>query len=277
MAHATIFSEAIGRPAVMPNVNEQSFWEANYWDAVLNRDARMNGIFYYAVLSTGVYCRPSCHSRRPRRENVVFFRKRELAERAGFRACLRCRPQMVSQADPQVEMIEKVCRYIESRLDQNVTLAELGKELGLSPFHLQRTFREVIGVTPKAYADACRLKLLKSGLQQGEPVTRAMYDAGYGASSRLYERTNSQLGMTPGAYRKGGAGIRIRYSISDSALGKLLVAATERGICSVRLADSEEELKTSLRSEFAAAEILEEAPREVVSALARYLEGNPLV
>ncbi|MGI8746277.1 MAG: bifunctional DNA-binding transcriptional regulator/O6-methylguanine-DNA methyltransferase Ada [Bryobacteraceae bacterium] len=260
----------------MPNLIDPNLCEATYWDAVLNRDARMNGVFYYAVLSTGVYCRPTCHSRRPRRENVVFFEKRELAERAGFRACLRCRPEAILGADPKVELIEKVCRFLESHLDENVTLAALGRELSLSPFHLQRTFKEAMGITPKAYADACRLKLLKSGLQQGQPVTRAMYDAGYGASSRLYERTGGQFGMTPGAYRKGGEGMQIRYSIAPSAFGKLLVAATDRGICSVQFGDSEDDLATGLRQEFSAAQIHAEAAGEWASELLRRLAGHPL-
>jgi AraC family transcriptional regulator, regulatory protein of adaptative response / methylated-DNA-[protein]-cysteine methyltransferase len=260
----------------MPNPVEQTFWEANYWDAVQSRDSRMDGIFYYAVLSTGVYCRPSCHSRQPLRENVVFFAKREFAERAGFRACLRCRPHLVAGPDPQVEMVQKVCRFIESHLDENVTLTALGKELGLSPFHVQRTFKEVIGITPKAYADSCRLKLLKSGLHDGQPVTRAMYDAGYGSSSRLYERTDSQLGMTPAAYRKGGAGMQIRYSIAESSVGKLLVAATGRGICSVQFGDSGKQLEAGLRAEFGAAEISEELPGEAITALLKHLSGSPL-
>ena len=255
---------------------EQSFWQANYWDAVETRDARMDGVFYYAVLSTGVYCRPSCHSRLPLRENVVFFEKRELAERAGFRACLRCRPHLVAGPDPHVEMIQKVCRFIENHLDQNVTLPMLGKELGLSPFYLQRTFKEVIGITPKAYADACRLQLLKRGLQEDQPVTRAMYDAGYGSSSRLYEGAGSKLGMTPAAYRKRGSGMQIRYSIGESPAGKLLVAVTERGLCSVQFGDSEHELKARLREEFAAAELSEQDPSEALGALLRHLNGSPL-
>lgn len=256
---------------------EQTFWEANYWDAVENRDARMDGIFYYAVLSTGVYCRPSCHSRLPLRENVVFFQQRDIAERAGFRACLRCRPHLVAGPDPQVEIVQKVCRFIESHLDENVTLTVLGKELGLSPFHLQRTFKELIGITPKAYADSCRLKLLKRGLQEGQPVTRAMYDAGYGSSSRLYERADSHLGMTPAAYRKRGAGMQIRYSVAESSVGKLLVAATGRGICSIRFGESEKELKAGLRAEFGAAEISEELPGESIAVLLKHLSGSPLV
>lgn len=260
----------------MPNPIEQTFWEANYWDAIQSRDARMDGIFYYGVLTTGIYCRPSCHSRQPLRENVVFFAKREAAERGGYRACLRCRPHLVSAPHPNVEVVQKVCRFIEARLDENVRLTSLGKELNLSPFHLQRTFKKLIGITPKAYADACRLKLLKRGLQEGQRVTRAMYDAGYGSSSRLYERTDPQLGMTPGAYRNGGARIQIRYSIADSSVGKLLVATTERGICSVRLGHSAQQLESDLRHEFPAADLSEEAPGDAITTLLKHLAGTPL-
>ena len=256
--------------------DEQSFWEANYWDAVLNRDARMDGIFYYAVLTTGVYCRPSCHSRIPKRQNVLFFQQRDRAETSGFRACKRCRPERVLRADPHVEMVEKVCRWIEARLEEPVTLAALGKELSLSPFHLQRTFKLLTGITPRAYADACRMRHLKTGLQQGHSVTRALYDAGYGSASRLYERAATHLGMTPAAYRKGGAGSTVRYSIADSPLGKLMVAATDRGICAIEFANSEVALRETLRRQYRLAVLIEEAPSAFTTAIVAQLEGSPM-
>ena len=239
----------------MSEADERSFWDANFWEAVLHRDERMDGFFYYAVESTGVYCRPSCQSRRPRRENVLFFRERQEAERAGFRACLRCRPTDPESANPQAELVRRVCRYIESHLDSPLTLDALGVELSLSPFHLQRTFKALVGITPRAYADACRLEALKRGLRRGESVTRAMVDAGYSSTSRLYERTASQLGMGPSQYRKGGAGAAIRYSIVDSPLGNLLVAATDRGVCAIRFGDSRRELVRALHEEFPNARI----------------------
>jgi AraC family transcriptional regulator of adaptative response/methylated-DNA-[protein]-cysteine methyltransferase len=242
----------------MTDAAEQSFWEANFWDAVLRHDAHMDGFFYYAVLSTGVYCRPSCSSRRPRRENVLFFRDRQEAERAGFRPCLRCRPTDAEAANPQAEMVRRVCRYIENHLDTPLTLDALGRLLSLSPFHLQRTFKSVVGITPRAYADACRLEALKRGLRRGDSVTRAMTDAGYSSTSRLYERTASQLGMAPSQYRKGGEGTKICYGIVESPLGKLLVAATERGICAIRFGDSRREVETTLREEFPHAAIQRE-------------------
>jgi AraC family transcriptional regulator of adaptative response/methylated-DNA-[protein]-cysteine methyltransferase len=172
------------------------------WQAVLDRDANQDGTFVFAVSSTGVYCRPSCPSRRPRRENVAFFRKPEEAERAGYRACLRCRPKAIG-GNKQAEMVKAVCRFIEQHLDESVTLSRLGAEFHQSPFHLQRSFKAVLGISPRAYADSCRMNQLKRNLQAGHSVTRAMYDAGYSSSSRLYERTASQLGMTPDKYRRG--------------------------------------------------------------------------
>src|SRR5579863_5358971 len=192
----------------MPD-KEQEFWQANYWDAVAGRDGRMDGVFFYAVLTTGVYCKPSCPSRRPRPENVVFFRTREAARRAGFRACKRCKPDALSTSNPNTDLVEKVCRYIDAHPDGPATLEALGRAIGLSPFHLQRTFKALTGITPRAYADSRRLTTLKAGLRQGHSVTRSLYDAGYGSSSRLYERASSQLGMTPLRYGKQGAGVSI--------------------------------------------------------------------
>jgi AraC family transcriptional regulator of adaptative response/methylated-DNA-[protein]-cysteine methyltransferase len=240
------------------------------WEAVTKRDARLDGQFYYGVVTTGVYCRPSCHSRLPKRENVRFFKDRQSAEQAGFRVCKRC------GANPRADLVEKACRYIQSHAEEPVTLAALGRELGVSPFHLQRTFKEVTGVTPKAYADTCRMGVLKTGLQDGHSVTRAMYDAGYGSSSRLYERADAHLGMTPAAYRKGGAGMTIRYSIVDSAAGKLLVAATERGVCSIQFGDSDAELREALVREFGAAVVIEEVPGTAARAIVEHLAGQPL-
>ncbi len=260
----------------MPDAQERTFWDANFWEAVLHRDARMDGFFYYAVLSTGVYCRPSCHSRRPRREKVVFFRDRHAAERAGFRPCLRCRPADPSAANPQADLVRRVCRYIEKNLDAPLTLDVLGRELSLSPFHLQRTFKALAGITPRAYADACRLETLKRGLQRGDSVTRAMVDAGYSSTSRLYERTASQLGMGPSQYRKGGAGVAIRYAIVDSPFGKLLVAATARGVCAIRFGASRRELERVLHEEFPNARVERDDEQMAASTaqVAEHLAGR---
>ena len=166
--------------------------EDKQWQAVLARDASRDGAFVFAVTSTGVYCRPSCPSRRPRRERVRFFSQPDEAERAGYRACLRCRPRAAS-ADRQLEKIRAICRYIECKLDEPITLQRLARVFHQSPFHLQRTFKSVLGVTPRAYAESCRRSQLKRSLQAGHSVTRAMYDAGFSSSSRLYERTSIVL------------------------------------------------------------------------------------
>ncbi|MFY9793339.1 MAG: bifunctional DNA-binding transcriptional regulator/O6-methylguanine-DNA methyltransferase Ada [Candidatus Sulfotelmatobacter sp.] len=219
------------------------------WRAVIARDPNYDGEFVFAVATTGVYCRPSCAARRPRRENVTFFSRPDQAERAGFRECLRCRPRSFS-GNPQSDVAKEICRYIEQHLDESITLERLGKAFRLSPFHLQRRFKAAIGITPREYADSCRMRQLKRNLQSGDNVTRAMYDAGYGSSSRLYEKTASQLGMTPDNYRRGAIAATIRYACADSPLGRMLIAATQRGVCSIQFADSDGELIEGLKREF---------------------------
>jgi AraC family transcriptional regulator of adaptative response/methylated-DNA-[protein]-cysteine methyltransferase len=219
------------------------------WNAVVARDSSRDGEFVFAVSSTGVYCRPSCPARRPRRENVTFFTHPDRAEKAGFRACLRCRPRSIS-GDPQADSAKEICRYIEQHLDESITLARLGKVFRQSPFHLQRRFKAALGITPREYADSCRLRLLKRNLQAGDNVTRAMYDAGYGSSSRLYEKTASQLGMTPDKYRRGAIAATVRYACVDSPLGRMLIAATDRGVCGIQFARSDGELIEGLKREF---------------------------
>lgn len=197
-----------------------------YWQAVLNHDRSFDGQFFYGVLSTGVFCRPSCPGRRPLRQNVRFYVNPQQAERDGMRACLRCRPLALTGTDPNAGRVAALCRFIEQRVaeEQAPTLAELSIQAGLSPFHLQRSFKAITGVTPRQYADACRLNTLKEGLRnEGQTITRSMVDAGYGSSSRLYERSDSQLGMTPGAYRRGGAGVHIRYTTTETSVGPMLL------------------------------------------------------
>jgi len=219
------------------------------WDAVVARDSGHDGEFVFAVSTTGVYCRPSCPARRPRRMNVTFFLRPEQAEKAGFRACLRCRPSSIS-GNPQSDSAKEICRYIEHHLDEPITLERLGKAFRQSPFHLQRRFKAALGITPREYADSCRLRLLKRNLQAGDNVTRAMYDAGYGSSSRLYEKTASQLGMTPDRYRRGAIAATVRYAIADSPLGRMLIAATDRGVCAIQFARTDGELLEGLKREF---------------------------
>ena len=248
-----------------------------YWDAVVARDPRRDGEFFFAVSTTGVYCRPSCAARRPRRENVRFFRTPQAAEQAGFRACLRCRPKAFT-GNPETDGVKAICRFIEQHLDEPLTLQRLAREFHQSPFHLQRRFKSVLGITPREYADSCRLKTLKRNLQAGDSVTRAMYDAGYGSSSRLYERTASQLGMTPDKYRRGAIAATIRYTVADSPLGRMLIAATERGICSIQFARTDSELIDGLKREFpfAVRRSDDGELRNWVSTLLHHLRGKDL-
>ena len=247
------------------------------WNAVVAREAARDGEFVFAVSSTGVYCRPSCPARRPRRENVQFFHKPEQAEQAGYRACLRCRPKSFN-GNTESDGVKAICRFIEQHLDEPLTLDRLGKEFRQSPFHLQRRFKAILGITPREYADSCRLRMLKRNLQAGNSVTRAMYDAGYGSSSRLYERTASQLGMTPDKYRRGAIAAAIRYTCADSPLGRMLIAATERGICSIQFGSSDSELLEGLKREFpfAARKVDEGGLQSWVRALLKRMRGRDL-
>lgn len=223
----------------------------NKWQQVMARDARQDGRFVFAVRTTGVYCRPSCPSRRPRRESVEFFSNPGDAERAGYRACLRCKPTEISTMARYVTRARQLLDNAESVM----TLSDLSKRVGLSPFHLQRLFKRATGLSPREYQSARRMQHVKAGLRKGDGVTTALYDAGYGSPSRLYEKSPQQLGMTPGEYGRGGAGANITFAIAASPLGRLLVAATERGLCAVRFGDNMAELERSLRQEFEAAEL----------------------
>jgi AraC family transcriptional regulator of adaptative response/methylated-DNA-[protein]-cysteine methyltransferase len=244
------------------------------WQAVLRKDPLFDGQFVFAVNSTGIYCRPSCPSRRPHRERVSFFQLPEQAEQAGFRACLRCHPRDAGTRDPQIQMAQAICQLIDQNDGEPLTLAGLSKLLGVSSFHLQRTFKAVMGITPKDYAETSRVKRFKQGVRKGEAITNAIYDAGFGSSSRLYESAAAQLGMTPATYGKGGRGAMINYAIVETSLGRLLVAATSKGVCSVMLGDSDESLQADLLKEFPAAEIREdEKPlRTSVSAIVEHLK-----
>jgi AraC family transcriptional regulator of adaptative response/methylated-DNA-[protein]-cysteine methyltransferase len=250
--------------------------EDRLWQSVLSKDVRSDGQFVFAVSSTGIYCRPSCPSRRPRRENVSFFSLPEAAERAGYRACRRCHPQQAQVVDPRIEMTQRVCRLIDENEGGPITLAALGELVGISPFHLQRTFKAVMGISPSQYSENSRVEKFKSSVRKGGAVTAAIYDAGYGSSSRLYEGAASQLGMTPATYGKAGKGASINFAIVECSFGKLLVAATPTGVCSVKLGDSDAQLESELRSEFSAAEIHrdEETLASAARAIVDHLSGK---
>jgi AraC family transcriptional regulator, regulatory protein of adaptative response / methylated-DNA-[protein]-cysteine methyltransferase len=244
---------------------------AEAWAAVVGRDRQFDGRFVYAVRSTGVYCRPSCPSRRPLVANVVFFNDPAGAEQAGFRACKRCRPRANGAPAGVAAAVRETAAFIDAHADERITLAALARRTGVSPFHLQRVFRRELGVTPREYQQARRLDRLRAQLRRGETVSRATYDAGFGSASRVYEQA-ARLGMTPAAYRRGGQGLQIRFAIVTSPLGQLLVAATPRGICTVSLGDTETQLERRLRAEFPRAVVerdeggaLAEAARRVVA------------
>jgi AraC family transcriptional regulator of adaptative response/methylated-DNA-[protein]-cysteine methyltransferase len=222
------------------------------WQHVMARDARQDGRFVFAVRTTGVYCRPSCPSRRPRRDSVEFFPDPQQAERAGYRACLRCKPTQIST---QAQAVMRARRLLD-QAEGILTLAELSRQIGVSPFHLQRLFKRATGLSPREYQSARRMQHVKHGLRKGDDVTTAIYDAGFGSPSRLYEKSSQHLGMTPGTYRRGGAGATVTYAIAPSALGRLLVAATPRGLCAVRFGDNASELERELREELHAATIV---------------------
>ena len=243
--------------------------------AVALHDARMDGAFVYAVRSTGIYCRPSCPSRRPHTRQILLFAQPEAAERAGFRACLRCHPRQ-ARGNSQANLIRRVCGEIEGNADGPVSLRALAELTGLSASHLQRTFRQTMGITPRQYADTLRVARLKSELRKGKEVTTALHEVSYGSASRLYEKSDAQLGMTPATYRRGGRGMNISYTIAPCSLGRVLVAATERGISAVYLGDRDSDLASALRKEYPRAEIRCGSGDHAkwVRAIVRHLAGS---
>lgn len=229
--------------------------DAERWDAVVNRDRGFDGRFVYGVKTTGVYCHPSCGSKTPKPENVLFFDNPAAAQAAGFRACKRCRPDAPSRTQRNAGMVATACRRIEMA-EEPPSLESLARAAGVSRYHFHRIFREVAGVTPKAYAAACRAARMRHGLAEGADVTSAMFDAGYNASSRLYEESNSRLGMRPRQYRDGGRDTRIRFAIAECALGPVLVAATDLGVCAIDFGDDADVLLRQLQDRFPHAELV---------------------
>ena len=250
--------------------------EAICWQAVQDRDASYNDTFVFAVRSTHVYCLPSCPSRRPRREQVAFYSTWEAAEMAGFRPCRRCRPREALAPDLQTEAVRRACAMIEANPETPPSLAELGRKLGFSPSHLQRLFKAATGLTPRQYAAGQRIARFKSMVRSGDDVTTALYNAGYGSTSRLYEGVSARLGMTPAAYRKGGQGMDIHYTIVDTRLGRMLVAATAKGVCAVSFGEDDARLEAFLEAEYPSAsrERDDAAIQPWVNALNEHLEGR---
>ncbi|MDD5542599.1 MAG: bifunctional DNA-binding transcriptional regulator/O6-methylguanine-DNA methyltransferase Ada [Acidobacteriia bacterium] len=252
-------------------VHKESTQERLRWQAVLNRDAVYDGQFVFAVSTTRVFCRPSCPARHAKREHVVFFNTASKAEAAGFRACFRCRPNENGGDHKQADLVHRVCAAIDEDLSATPTLGQLSRQFHISPHKLQRTFKSVMGITLRHYTEGRRMKQFKSQVRNGNGVTDAMYEAGFSSSSRLYEKSNAHLGMTPKTYRRGGIGMKIEYSIVDSPLGRLLVGGTERGICAIYMGNSDAHLISELRQEYPEAAIQEDRSR-LKPAVMRVLE-----
>ncbi len=220
------------------------------WEVVVKRDPHFDGKFVYAVTTTGVYCRPTCPSRRAKPMNVAFYDTCEEAERAGFRACMRCHPRQASLAQRHAVVIAAACRKIEGA-DGDTTLGDLAASVGMSRFHFHRLFKAFTGLTPKAYGDAHRAKRVRRELaDSGNSVTGAIYGAGFNSNGRFYERSNSVLGMTPTAFRSGGADIDIKFAVGECSLGSILVATSAKGVCAILLGNDPEELARDLQDRF---------------------------
>jgi AraC family transcriptional regulator of adaptative response/methylated-DNA-[protein]-cysteine methyltransferase len=227
---------------------------ARLWHYVVARDVAADGLFVYAVTSTRIYCRPSCPSRKPRRDRVQFFPGPAMAEAGGYRACRRCRPNVERGSAPGVERVRRACQAVASRPDEKWTSARLARAGGASVAQIQRGFRQVLGMAPRDYVAACRRRGFLDRLRKGVNVTEAIYESGYGSPSRVYGALHLP-GMTPATYGRGGLGARIRWATAESPVGRILVAATERGLCFVELGSSDRELMSALEAEFPSATV----------------------
>jgi AraC family transcriptional regulator of adaptative response/methylated-DNA-[protein]-cysteine methyltransferase len=247
------------------------------WAAVVARDRAADGRFFYSVKTTGVYCKPSCAARTARPENVAFHATAAEAERAGFRPCKRCKPDQPPRAQHHAAMVAQVCRFIE-QAETPPTLDQLAQRAGVSPFHLHRVFKQVTGVTPRAYAAAHRSRRVRSGLDGAASVTDAIFGAGFNSSSRFYENAGDLLGMTPTAYRAGGANTEIRFAIGECSLGSILVARSERGICAIALGDDPEALARDLQDRFPQARLIGDDPQfaQLVARVVGFVEAPRL-
>ena len=243
------------------------------WAAVTQRDSHADGAFFYGVKTTGVFCRPSCASRLPRRENVDFFATPDAARNAGYRDCKRCQPGGLPR---ELEIVKRACAALDADPQQRLTLAQLSDAVHVSPFHLQRLFKRVVGVSPRQYQAAQRGAALRDALQRGAGVTRATVDTGFGSPSRMYESAPAELGMAPSAYRRKGAGLTVYYACAPTSLGFVLVGATAKGICKIGFGDDAAAITGELRGDFANAELVEDAGRlaPFIAQIEAYLHGT---
>jgi AraC family transcriptional regulator of adaptative response/methylated-DNA-[protein]-cysteine methyltransferase len=244
------------------------------WEAVCRRDRAADGALYYAVRTTGVYCRPSCSSRQPRRENVEFHATPAAAEAAGFRPCNRCKPTAQGLAERHAAVVAKACRLIE-QAEELPSLDDLARGAGLSPFHFHRVFRSVTGVTPKAYADAHRGRRVRDELKSAGTVTEAIYGAGFNSNARFYESSDDLLGMTPSEFRDDGAGATIRFAVGECSLGSILVAATDKGVCAIQFGDDPDALVRNLQDAFSKAKLVggDAAFEQLVAKVVGFIEA----
>lgn len=229
------------------------------WQAVLDRDASADGSFVTCVRTTGIYCRPSCPARHPKRENVFFASGPAEAERHGYRPCKRCRPNGIGTAERNAHAVADACRVIATA-DPAPSLADLAGGAGMSPYHFHRVFKEITGLTPKSYAAAHRAERVRARLSDAPTVTQAIYETGYSSNGRFYATVPETIGMTPTIYRANGAGIRIRFAVGEASIGAVLVAATERGICAIRMGDDAAALVRDFQAQFASAELIGDDP-----------------
>jgi AraC family transcriptional regulator of adaptative response/methylated-DNA-[protein]-cysteine methyltransferase len=236
-------------PQLTPEIRQSLKADSQMWAAVLARDNRCDGDFVFAVRSTDIYCRPSCPAKRPSRDKVMYFSGPAEAEESGFRPCRRCDPR-IDRLSTGVEPIDRACKYIEANLDDKLTLSNLGVHAGISPYHLQRTFKRIVGISPREYVEARRLARMKLLLKTGHTVTKALYGAGFTSRSRFYDKNSTQFGMSAGAFRRGGEGVRIEYAIVNCPLGRLLVATTLAGLCAVFMGDTDAVVESALSKEY---------------------------
>jgi AraC family transcriptional regulator, regulatory protein of adaptative response / methylated-DNA-[protein]-cysteine methyltransferase len=244
------------KPSKNPALPSSAIERDPRWAALLRRDPAAEGQFVYSVATTGVYCRPTCPSRRPRPENVAFYATTTEAEKAGFRPCQRCKPTEAPAAERHAALIAEACRRIE-RAETAPSLDTLAAKAGLSPSHFHRLFKSITGLTPKAYAAAHRAERVRAELADGKSsVTEAIYGAGFNASSRFYEKAKDVLGMTPSAYRAGGADADIMFAIGQCSLGAILVARSTKGVCAILIGDDPEKLIRDLQDRFPKANLI---------------------